>query len=89
MKSNLVKITKHYVINIETLTIYKVVLTKRGYVKDYEKCCRLIYTGGEYKVTDRKCEVAIGVIEKSKLIASKTESRRNTGSVSRSLYGIR
>lgn len=79
MESNLVRITKHYVLDKKTLNIYKVILTKRGIVKSYEKCCKLIPNNSGYDVTELRCEVAIGVIEKSKIIATKLSECNKAG----------
>ena len=75
---SLVKITDHFVIDKNTLKIYEVILGANKKVKNYMECCTIAFDDsiGDYRVVNRKGAVAIGVIEKAKMVASKIENRQ-------------
>lgn len=71
----LVKITDHYVFDRLTKTIYKVDTKNGKDVENYEFCCKLVKDGnGDYIAENRETEVAIGIIEKAKLLCEKMET---------------
>lgn len=71
----LVKITDHYVFDKLSMSLFKVDTDNGKDVDNFSFCCRLEKKDdGNYVAKDRATEVAIGIIEKAKLLCEKLET---------------